>query len=107
MALILAGISHRGATVEVREKVALSIAEAREALEGIVARGDAREAVVLSTCNRTEFYLIEADSDAAPAVWSLLSGRLGEDASAYGYVMRDREAVAHLFAVTSGLDSMV
>jgi glutamyl-tRNA reductase len=107
VALIVAGISHRGASVEIREKVSFSVAEARRAIESVIETGVAREAVVLSTCNRTEFYFIETDAGAAPAVWKLMSDRLGEDASAYGYVKRDREAVSHLFAVTSGLDSMV
>jgi glutamyl-tRNA reductase len=63
--------------------------------------------VLLSTCNRTEFYIVEGDRDAAPVVWQTLSARLGEDASAYGYVRRDRDAITHLFRVASGLDSMV
>jgi len=62
---------------------------------------------VLSTCNRTEFYLVESDADAAPAVWAALSERLGTDATGYGYIRRDRDAAAHLFRVASGLDSMV
>jgi glutamyl-tRNA reductase len=106
MALIVAGISHRGASVAVREKVAFSTAEARRALEALQGAG-IREGVVLSTCNRTEFYLVEGDAEGAAAAWRLMSDRLGEDASAYGYVMRDRAAVAHLFAVTSGMDAMV
>jgi glutamyl-tRNA reductase len=107
VALIVVGMSHRGASVEVREKVALNAAEARGAIERLQELTRAREAVVLSTCNRTEFYLIEADADAAPAVWDLMATRLGAEASGYGYVLRDREAVSHLFAVASGLDSMV
>jgi glutamyl-tRNA reductase len=106
MALIVAGISHRGASVDVREQVAFSAAEAREALDAL-RRAGTREGVVLSTCNRTEFYLVEGDADAAAAAWKVMSERLGEDASVYGYVMRDREAAAHLFAVASGMDSMV
>lgn len=107
MALIVVGISHRGAAVEVREKLAYSLADSRVALDSLVALGHAREAVIVSTCNRTEFYLIEAEAAAAGAVWAMMAGRLGGDASAYGYVMRDRDAVSHLFAVTAGLDSMV
>jgi glutamyl-tRNA reductase len=107
VALIVVGMSHRGASVEVREKVALNAAEARGAIERLQELTRAREAVVLSTCNRTEFYLLEADADAAPAVWDLMATRLGAEASGYGYVLRDREAVSHLFAVASGLDSMV
>ena len=106
MALIVAGISHRGASVEVREKVAFSTAEARRALADLREHGT-RESVLLSTCNRTEFYIVEGDTDGAAAAWRLMSERLGEDAASYGYVLRDREAAAHLFAVASGLDSMV
>jgi glutamyl-tRNA reductase len=106
MALIVVGISHRGASLDVREKVSFSTAEAHHALDGLQSRG-VRESVVLSTCNRTEFYLVEGDQDGAAAAWRVMSDRLGEDASAYGYVMRDRAAVSHLFAVASGLDSMV
>jgi glutamyl-tRNA reductase len=106
VALIVAGISHRGASVDVREKVAFSTAEARHALTSLRESG-AQEAVVLSTCNRTEFYLVEGDFDGAAAAWRLMSERLGQDASSFGYVMRDREAASHLFAVASGIDSMV
>ena len=107
MALIVAGISHRGASIRVREKVAFSSAEARRALEVLRDHAGVREGVVLSTCNRTEFYMVDDDTDAVGAAWRLMSERLGEDAARYGYVMRDRGAVSHLFAVAAGMDSMV
>jgi glutamyl-tRNA reductase len=107
VALIVAGISHRGASVELREKVAFSNSEARDALELLREQAGVREGVVLSTCNRTEFYLVDDDTDAVGAAWRLMSERLGEDAARYGYVMRDRAAVAHLFGVAAGMDSMV
>jgi glutamyl-tRNA reductase len=107
MALIVVGINHRGASLDVRERVAYRPAEIGEAIEALRAAADVREAVVLSTCNRTELYVVEQERDAAPAIWSAISARLGEDASSYGYVRRDREAATHLFRVASGLDSMV
>jgi glutamyl-tRNA reductase len=107
MAIIVAGISHNGASLAVREKVAYRPAEALPTLAAIRSASGCREGVLLSTCNRTEFYLVEGDRDAAPAVWQALSARLGEDASTYGYVRRDRDAISHLFHVASGLDSMV
>lgn len=107
MALTVVGINHRGASLEIRERIAYRPSEVRDALAAIREQSGTREAVVLSTCNRTELYFVEGEADAAPVVWATLSARLGEDASAYGYVRRDQDAVAHLFRVTSGLDSMV
>jgi glutamyl-tRNA reductase len=106
MALIAVGASFRTAPVEVREKFAYTDAEVAGVLSRIRAAG-AREAALLSTCNRTEFYLVDSESDPIPAVWNELSTRLGDDAQPFGYVRRDREAAAHLFRVASGLDSMI
>ena len=107
MALTVVGINHRGASLDVRERIAFRPSEAGPMLEALRGASDAREAVLLSTCNRTEVYAVEQDEDVAPHVWSVLSARLGEEASGYGYVLRDRDTVAHLFHVASGLDSMV
>jgi glutamyl-tRNA reductase len=107
MALTVVGINHRGAPVDIRERIAYAASEIDGALDRLLDESTAREVVMLSTCNRTEIYLIEADTDAAPAAWDELSNRLGADASGYGYVRRDREAAMHLFRVASGLDSMV
>ena len=49
--------------------------------------------MLLSTCNRTELYVVEGEPDAAAAVWALFGERLGGDASGFGYVRRDRDAV--------------
>jgi glutamyl-tRNA reductase len=107
MALTVVGINHRGASLDIRERIAYRTSEVAPALEALIAASGAREVVLLSTCNRTEVYLVEDETDAVPAVWSELSARLGADASAYGYVRRDRDAATHLFRVASGLDSMV
>ncbi len=107
MALTVVGINHRGATLEIRERVAYRTSEVAAALTDLSERCGARETVLLSTCNRTEIYLVENEADGVPTVWSALSERLGEDASGFGYVRRDKEAADHLFRVASGLDSMV
>ena len=107
MALIVAGASHRTADLAVRERFAVGPAEWSEVLRTVVERSGAVEGALLSTCNRTEFYLLEGDGPAATAVWSFLGERLGAAAEAYGYVRRDRDAVAHLYRVTAGLDSMI
>src|SRR3954468_16281925 len=106
MALTVVGVNHRGASLEIRERLAYRPSEIGESLDELREESGAREVVLLSTCNRTEVY-IESDADAAPAVWRAFSARLGADASEFGYVRRDREAASHLFRVASGLDSMV
>ena len=106
MALIAAGASFRTAPLDVREKFAYSIGEVVPALSRVRSAG-AREAALLSTCNRTEFYIVDDDAAALAAVMEEMSSRLGSDARQYAYVCRDREAAAHLFRVASGLDSMI
>ena len=105
--MLVAGVNHRGASLDVRERLAHLPHEVAGALERLTRQADVREAVLLSTCNRTEFYLVDGEAPAVPAVWALLSERLGADAAAYGYVRHDREAAAHLFRVAAGLDSMI
>lgn len=107
MALIVAGVNHRTAPLEVRERIAIPPHDVRAAAAALREQSGARETVLLSTCNRTEVYVVEGESDAVPAIWAHLSARLGADVTAYGYVRRDREAVAHLYRVASGMDSMI
>ncbi len=107
MALTVVGVNHRGASLDVRERLWYRSSEALPALAALREVSAAREAVLLSTCNRTEVYVIEEERDIAPDVWGAFSARLGRDASEFGYVRRDRDAVTHLFRVASGLDSMV
>ncbi|MGQ0713277.1 MAG: glutamyl-tRNA reductase [Gemmatimonadaceae bacterium] len=107
MALTLVGVSHATADIDVRERLAHRPQEIPETLAAVRGAAGAREGVLLSTCNRTELYLVEGERDAADAAWDVLSRRLGRDASPFGYVRRDREVVRHLFRVASGLDSMI
>jgi glutamyl-tRNA reductase len=107
MALIVAGLSHHTASLEARERCAIDAQDVGAILDAFRAASGAREAVLLSTCNRTEFYVVENDTEAAETVWTTLSARLGDDATPLGYVRRDRDAVRHLMRVTAGLDAMV
>ena len=107
MALIVAGVSHSTAPIEVREKLAFRAHEALGALARLRESGIIREGVALSTCNRTEIYAVEQDGDALPHISSLLSRRLGDDATGFMYVRRDRTVASHLFGVAAGLDSMI
>ena len=107
MALTAIGVSHRTAALDIRERLVISPSMLAAAVSEIRAATGARESVVLSTCNRTELYLVEGEQDVATAAIGVLSRRLGDDASPVAYVRRERDAVAHLFRVASGLDSMI
>jgi glutamyl-tRNA reductase len=109
VALIVAGLSHHTAPIDVREQVAVAPHETPRVLDDLARATGAAELALLSTCNRTEVYVVEGEEPAAPPIWEHLSLRLGgtADAAAYGYVRRDREAAAHLYRVASGLDSMI
>jgi glutamyl-tRNA reductase len=107
MALIVVGVSHTTAPIEVRERLTFRPQEAVQELAQFRAQGLIREGVVLSTCNRTEIYAVEESGDTLPHIASLLSSRLGDDATRFMYAHRDRDATSHLFAVAAGLDSMI
>ena len=103
--LVLVGTSHHHAPVELREQVALDREQA-QALAARLAEGG-REAVILSTCNRTEVYLAAEDAEQAEqdAVAALAS--LEPDVEPALYRLQDRAAAYHLFRVAAGLDSLV
>lgn len=105
--MIVIGVNHRTAPIELREKLAFRPAECGAVLDDLLKSGGGREAVVLSTCNRTEFYIAEGTDYGNARIRELMSEKLGEDASPYSYVRRDRDAVGHLFRVASGMDSMI
>jgi glutamyl-tRNA reductase len=111
MPLGVVGVSHQTAPVEVRERFAYLDDEASRALEGLRAAAGVEEAVLLSTCNRTELYLypvLDARTmQAAELMLTEKAGALSRPASAYLYKHEDLEAVRHLFRVASGLDSLI
>jgi glutamyl-tRNA reductase len=109
MSLLLVGVSHRVAPVELRERVALSEEEAASLAARLGA--ESGEAVCLSTCNRTELYLAgEAAPDVVERAVATLAERSGLDEShlrSVLYRLEDEAAGIHLFRVAAGLDSMV
>lgn len=107
MALIVVGVNHRTAPIELRERLALPARGVGAALDELAERTGAREAVALSTCNRTELYLVEGDSEAVPGALAWIGERLATSPDPIAYVRREREAVAHCYRVAAGLDSMI
>ena len=105
MRLVLVGTSHHHAPIELREQVALDPRDA-QALAARLSEGG-REAVCLSTCNRTELYVAagEAEQPEKDAVAALAS--LEPDVEPALYRLHDRAAAHHLFRVAAGLDSLV
>ncbi len=95
------------APIEVREKLAFRPQEALRELARLREEGVIREGVILSTCNRTEIYAVEERGEALSPISSVLSARLGEDATPFIYLHRDSDVASHLFGVAAGLDSMI
>ncbi len=101
--LHLVGLSHKSAPVAVRERVALSGDELKDALAGLSARPGVGEVMVVSTCNRVECYVYgEAREEARHFFLSRT-----HEADGHLYERSGREAIRHLFRVASSLDSMV
>jgi glutamyl-tRNA reductase len=110
MKLALAGINHRTAPVQVREKLALATGEIPAALLLLLESG-AKEALILSTCNRVEV-AAALEEDVAPEILldTLVSGRTDvtmEAVRPHIYVFEAQDAMRHLFRVASSLDSMI
>jgi glutamyl-tRNA reductase len=107
MALHVLGINHHSAPLEVREKLAFPPERQGEALAELVAQPGVVEAVLVSTCNRTEVYCT-AENDEQVRQWLLQhAARNGLALEGYLYRHRDDAAVKHAFRVACGLDSMV
>jgi glutamyl-tRNA reductase len=112
MEIVLVGLNHRTAPVEVRERVSFTAEQARRASEELRARGILEETLVLSTCNRSEVYGVppESSHECAPGLSSFLSefhAVRPDVLSVSLYHHYDRQAVEHLFRVSAGLDSML
>ena len=111
MSVVVIGLSHRSAPVELRERFAFAESKIPEALQQLRAAGLVTEGVVLSTCNRVEIYA--ATSLAPETAFAQLKkflvehhaydGALGDEL----YTFAEPHSLHHLFKVASGLDSMV
>ena len=106
MGLFALGLNHQTAPLPVRERVVFHVERLRDALLELK-RGLAREAAILSTCNRTELY-VSGDEPDAFARWLAQYHHLQPDGlQPYLYTLPSEQAVRHAFRVASGLDSMV
>ncbi|MEO6911834.1 MAG: glutamyl-tRNA reductase, partial [Edaphobacter sp.] len=115
--LILLGINHNTAPIEVRERLAIAPSRLADATRALAHQPGIREALILSTCNRVELLTVQdaaQDSETGgvenPGTLNFLYEYLNipaTDLQPHLYEFREREAVRHLFRVASSLDSMV
>ncbi|MFY9550446.1 MAG: glutamyl-tRNA reductase, partial [Thermoanaerobaculia bacterium] len=107
--LLLLGWSLRGGNVSVRERIAFSAEETREALERIRGRGLVTEGVIVATCHRSEIYGLSDGEPPREEIAALISEWRGldlEELSGSSFYREGTDAVRHLFHVAAGLDSM-
>ena len=109
MQLVVLGLNHKTVSVDIREQFAISEESARSGLHHLDEQNGIQEAVVLSTCNRTEIYAVLKDKSSKKTLekfFLALSGN-NEAKKEYFFYFEGDECIRHLFEVASGLDSMV
>ena len=107
MALNILGINHRTAPVALREKVAFNEDRLVAALRGLRLENGVSEAVIVSTCNRTEVYWAGSATRVELCQWFEQHHDNDPDLATSLYVHHEHRAIEHAFSVASGLDSMV
>jgi glutamyl-tRNA reductase len=111
MNIIVVGLSHKTAPVEIRERVAFAPTAMEKPLHALLALPAVSEGVIVSTCNRVELYAVSRDADAASAQLRRFLADYHqiplEELEKHLYEHQGGEAIRHLFRVASSLDSMV
>ncbi|MEW5806331.1 MAG: glutamyl-tRNA reductase [Acidobacteriota bacterium] len=110
MAIVVVGENHKSAPLAVRERLAFTESQIRESITALKAMDGVEECIILSTCNRVE---VIANSDHDRGIYSIQKflcdyhGLSPEDFKKYSYRYVGKEAINHIFKVTSSLDSMI
>ena len=108
MALLALGINHKTASVDLREKIAFDGEQLSAGLAHARASLPVQEVAILSTCNRTEFYLVGQIQSQQLLAWLAQQRQLDPDRlHPVSYVWQGEEALRHMMRVASGLDSMI
>jgi glutamyl-tRNA reductase len=109
MAIVVVGVSHHTAPVDIRDSIAVSAAEYPVALSDLAGVKHVDEVALISTCNRTEAYAVSKNADAAVvAIQAHIGKRAYEiDVSDHLFSYQRDDAIKHLYRVAAGLDSMI
>ena len=111
MSIVVIGVNHRTGPLALLERVCVTGEALPKVIAGLTARDNIREAVVLSTCNRTEVYAVAERFHGAYAdirdFFCELSGLSPDELHPHLYSQHDDSAVEHLFSVAAGLESAV
>ena len=111
MHIVVVGLSHRTAPVEVREKLSIPDQSITESLKALKTFNNVLEVSILSTCNRLEIYALVKDKNTGISsikeFLSDYSGIVFEELNPHLFCFRQEDAVLHLMKVSAGLDSLV
>ena len=108
--LLLVGINHRTASVDIRERLSVTETRLGQSMQELRAIDGVDGAAVLSTCNRVEAIVSTRDEDVLEAIVEWLAARADAqrvDVEKHLYILRHADVVRHLFRVAAGLDSMI
>ena len=109
--LLALGVSHKTAPLALRERLALPEGRAAAVLSDLTVHGSIQEAVAISTCNRSEIYVVASDGVEAESIGLGVLARQGDirpmELTNSLYALHGSDAVRHLFSVAAGLDSMI
>lgn len=107
MPLFTCGINHQTTPINIRERLAFNSEQTKSILNDLCRLDAVNEAVLLSTCNRTEIYMHGPNPEPVQIWFRQQSGAANINIDSHCYLHQDRAAVKHLLRVSSGLDSMV
>lgn len=107
MAILCISISHKTAPVAVRQKFAFRKEDGSLFAKSMIAAKEAEEMVIVSTCNRTELYFVGQHVSGVRKAWTLWKQCSSDEAAVCMRIYREEKAIAHIFQVTAGFDSLI
>lgn len=107
MPLVVVGLNHTTASIDIREKMSVTQEMLAHALKKVCQHKETKSCVIISTCNRTEFYFDCDNQGIAQTQFCQNFGYTYEQIAQHLYTYKNIECIKHLFSVASGLDSLV